>query len=296
MSENPNWKDTQAKLLQDIEAFARSEPDVKAIEAAAKAKPAGFSTATVAAAPAKPVAQVTAAPAPAPQPAAPTAQPAAPGGLLERLKREAQAKQMTESQRFSVQGQQKRFISETLQSTFQYLRELCEQINILKPPYPLSYNLLGLVNLDGLSWQEGRADFRLVAEAKEERLLDQVTLRFRLASGQQLRVERENPAHQAFRTALIEANIAYKEEEFRNQKSHIERAVYTFPCEVKAGLVFAADYTAGDIRLLVRNIRRFGAAEYRLPFEALNQTAFEEIAHLVLGEESNIDKIFRRVA
>ncbi|MBI4984604.1 MAG: hypothetical protein HZC24_04475 [Rhodocyclales bacterium] len=65
---------------------------------------------------------------------------------------------------------------------------------------------------------------------------------------------------------------------------------------MKAGLVFAADYKAGDIRLLVRNIRRFGAAEYRLPFEILDQGAFEELARLILGEENRIEKLFRRVA
>ena len=203
---------------------------------------------------------------------------------------------MSESQIFSVQGQQKRYISEAMQSTFQYLRELCEQLNIVKPPYPLNYSLLGLVNIEGLSWQEGRADFRLVPDASDDRLIDQVTLRFRLASGQQLRVERENPAHEAFRAALMEANIAYKEEEFRNQKNHVERAVYSFPAEVKAGIVFAADYKAGDIRMLSRNVRRFGAAEYRLPFQLLDQAAFEELARLVLGEENRIEKMFRRVA
>ena len=71
---------------------------------------------------------------------------------------------------------------------------------------------------------------------------------------------------------------------------------FTFPAEVKAGLVFAADYSAGDIRFLMRNIRRFGAAEYRLPFDILNHDTFEELARLILGEESRIEKMFRRVA
>ena len=303
MNDNANWKETQAKLLQDIEAFARGEPNLAAAEAAGNARPKSPSTTAAApqaaaqtAAPAPQARPVAPAPAAA-RPAAPVQQAAPPGGsLLEKLKREAQAKQMTDSQIFSHQGQQKRFIDEAMRSAFQYLRELCEQINILKPPYPLSYNLLGIVNLEGLSWQEGRADFRLLPDATEDRLVDQVTLRFRLASGQSLRVEREYPAHQAFRAALTEANLAFKEEESRNQKGHVERAAYSFPAEVKAGLVFAADYKAGDIRLLLKNIRRFGSAEYRLPFEILDQAAFEELAHLILGEENRIDKMFRRVA
>ena len=296
MNDNPDWKENQKKLLRDIEAFARSEPDLTAIEAAGKARPVEFAVAAAGAATPRPAARAL--PKAAVDAAATTTvAPQPPGGsLLDRLKREAQVKQMTESQIFSVRGQQRHCISEALQRTFQYLRELCEQINILKPPYPATYSLLGLVAFEDLSWQEGRADFRLVPAADEERVVDQVTLRFRLASGQQIRVERENPAHETFRAALRDANIAFKEEEFRNQKSHIERAVYTFPAEVKAGLVFAADYKAGDIRLLLRNIRRFGAAEYRLPYEILDQAAFEELGRLVLGEECRAEKMFRRVA
>lgn len=292
MSDSQNWKETQAKLLQDIEVFARSKLDLAAADTAEKNRPApqfpAIDAHAVTARPAEPAPQAT----PAPQ-----AAPAVAGGsLLEKLKREAQAKQMTDSQLFSLQSQKTRFISEAMQATFQYLRELCEQLNILKPSLPLSYNLLGLVNLDGLAWQEGRADFRLVPDASEDRLLDQVTLRYRVASGQQLTIERENPTHETFRNALMEWNIPYKAEEIRNDRGHVQRVVFDFPCEVKAGLAFAADYKMGDIRLLVRNIRRFGAAEYRLPFEALDQGTFEEMARLIMGEESRFEKMFRRIA
>ncbi|HEX8962769.1 MAG TPA: hypothetical protein VF801_07175, partial [Rhodocyclaceae bacterium] len=188
-------------------------------------------------------------------------------------------------------------LSDALEAAFHYLREFCEQLNVLKPPCPTRYALLGIAEIAGLTWQEGRADYRLVPQATEnERLFQQVTLRFRLAAGQQLRVERENPAHQAFRAALLEANITFNEEEFRNQKSQVERAVYTFPAEVRAGIGLSADYEAGDIRLVVRNIRRFGSAEYRVPCGALTQESFEEIGRLVLGEDNRIDRMFRRVA
>lgn len=292
MSDDPDWKETQAKLLREIEAFARSKPDLAAINAADKPAPKAAAAPTpqsagrpaVAAAPAQPA---TAPDAPPPQ---------ASGSLLERLKREAQAKRLTDSQVLANQGHVQRAISDALQSTFQYLREFCEQLNVLKPACPIAYRLLNLVQIDGLVWQEGRTDYRLVAEAKEERLLEQVTQRFRLAADRKFAIERENPAHEAFRRALIEANIAYHEEEFRNEKSRVERARYTFSGEVKAGLALIADYQAGDIRFLTRNIRRFGAVEYRVPYETLNQETFEEIGRLILGDENRIDKMFRRVA
>lgn len=286
-----DWKEKQARLLREIEVFARSKQDLAVANGAEGQVPrAARASITQGAGESKP------APVVSPPPASPTPAAAPGGGLLDRLKREAQAKRMTDSQVLASHGQMQRAIGDALQAAFQYLREFCEQLNVLKPAYPYAYNLLNLVELDGLVWQEGRTDYRLVPQANDERLFEQVTFRFRLASGREIRVERENPVHESFRTALIESNITYREEEFRNQKSHVERAVYTFPAEVKAGIALSADYQVGDIRLLVRNVRRFGAAEYRVPVEMINQETLEEIGRLVLGDETRIDRMFRRIA
>lgn len=294
MTDNQDSKEAQTKLLKDIEAFSRSKLDPAAADASERAMSGPrFPAIDLHAAAAR--SQVPAARLDA---AASQAQAAAGAGgsLLDKLKREAQAKQLTDSQRFTLQEQRKHFISEALQNAFHYLREFCEQLNILKPAYPLSYNLLNIVSFDRLAWQEGRTDFRLVPAAAEDRLYEQVTLRFRLASGEELRVERENPAHEVFRDALFENNIAFSEEGTRNERGHVGRTTFTFPCEIKAGIIFVADYKLGDIRLQLRNLQRFGSTEYRLPPEALTDEAFEELARLLLGERSRFEKMFRRVA
>lgn len=147
MSDNQNWRDTQAQLLHDIDAFARRKLDLGAADAVEK-KPreAGFPAIAANAAPVAPAPASAAKPAAAnqPQPATP-----APGGsLLERLKREAQERQTTESQRFTLQAQKQRFISDALRQAFDYFRELTEQLNVVRPPVPTAYNLLNLATLD----------------------------------------------------------------------------------------------------------------------------------------------------
>lgn len=293
MSETPDWSETQAKLLKDIDAFARRKLDLSAVDAAEKARRESEFPQI------DPNAEPRAAPTTAEKPKTADPEPArpAPGGsLLDKLKREAMARQMTESQRFTLQTQKKRFITDALQHAFDYFRELTEQLNILKPPIPVEYNLLNLATFDGMSWQEGRADFRLLPQATEDRLLQQVTLRYRLGAGRQIAVERENPAHEAFAKALHDAGIQFQAEESRNARNHVERTVFTFPCEVRAGFGFTADYEQGDIRLVLRNVRRFGGAEYRLSHEALDQGTLEEMARLLMGEESRFEKMFRRAA
>lgn len=296
MSDSQDWSATQAKLLQDIDAFARSKVDLAALHAAEQTSRNASAPAVAANAGAvRPAAAAAATPASAPSSPPPAA--AAPGGsLLEKLKREALEQKMSESQRFTLQSQQKGFISEALRRAFDYFRELTEQLNVLKPPVPTEYNFLNLATLDGLVWQEGRADFRLLPAASDDRLLEQVTLRYRLHAGRDVKVTRESPAHEAFAAQLMEANIVFDTEEIRNAKNGVERAVFTFPCEVKAGLGLMADYKLGDIRLVLRNVRRFGGATYRVPHDALDQGTLEELAHLLLGEESRFEKMFRRVA
>lgn len=292
MSDTPDWSETQAKLLRDIDAFARKKLDLSAVDAVAEKarREAEFPTIDPNAAPRAAASDKPKAVEPEPD------RPAPGGSLLDKLKREAMARQMTESQRFTLQTQKKRFISDALEHAFDYFRELTEQLNILKPPIPVEYGLLNLATFDGMSWQEGRADFRLLSQATDDRLLQQVTLRYRLGAGRQIVVERENPAHEAFAKALHDAGIQFQSEELRNARNHVERTVFTFPCEVRAGFGFTADYEQGDIRLVLRNVRRFGGAEYRLAFEALDQGTLEEMARLLMGEESRFEKMFRRTA
>lgn len=291
MSDNPSWSETQAKLLKDIDAFARSKPDLSGADEPAKVKRPAAPQATAAAPRRSASAEQPAAPA-APPPVA----PASGGSLLDKLKREAQARSMTDSQRLTLQQQQKRFISDALQRAYQYFSELSDHLNVIKPPLPLEYSLLSLATFDELSWQEGRADYRLLPQATDERLVEQVTLRYRLAAPRQLRVERESPTHEAFAAKLAEFNVRYEVEETRNARKHVERAVFTFPCELRAGFSFTADYQRGDIRLVMRNVRRFGGVEYRLSHEALDQGTLEEMARFIMGEESRFEKMFRRVA
>lgn len=295
----PDPQSAQAKLLEDIERFARSEIDLKSADTAARTRESsGLPSIDPNALPAG----GRSSPAPThrvatPTPAGNTA-PATPSGgsLLEKLKREAVAKQMSESQHFSLAAERARYIDAAMRDAFQYLNELSQQLNVLKPAMALVYNVANLVDLDGMAWQEGRADFRLKPAESDDRLVEQVVLRYRMGADRSITIERENPTHVTFRDALAERQIAFKEEEVRNARSQLVGARFTFPCEVKAGLAFGADYGSGEIRLQVRNIQRFGAFEYRLAPEALTHDALEELAHFILGEQKRIEKLFRRVA
>lgn len=285
MNQGNDLKKIEAQLLDDIEAFARStaNPSSPAVPSPVKgeATPSTLRTPSLES--------------PSPQnPSKPPSSintPATEGGLLGRLKQEVLAKQMTESQRFSLKTQRSQFISEALEQAFQYLADLCTQLNALTPPSPYAYAVSTAVILDQMAWVEGRTDFRREQSASENRLMETVTLRYRLARNHTFQIEKESPANETFRAVLYDRGITFKETDIRNVRGQIERTHFSFPCEVKAGLIFVADFQKGDIRFQRRNIARYGAQETRLPLELINKELLEELAKQILGEANQLDRM-----
>ena len=296
---NENWPDSRDRLLEDIDKFSQQEaPAVvgtaapqKPAVAAAKPQP----TAT----PAPPVAAAAPATSPPLQMAPSTAMkpetpPAVTSSLLASLKQQALAKQQSENQKSSQREAVLQRIHSALGMAYQYLNDLVQQLNILKPPYAKAYSFFGAADFEGMTWQEGRADFRMQETSSDNRLYDQVTLRYRLASQKQFSVARENPALEKLRKALFDYNITFAVDEARNERGHIERATFTFPCEIKAGLLLAGNYETGKLLLRTRHVERFGIMEYQLQPESINQEALDQLAHLILGESNRVSQLFER--
>lgn len=285
-----DWAKTQQRLLHDIELFSRNGPP-KTQEPVAEPPRLVVPPEAV---PAKPIAAAPPPAPPAPTPSTPPA--AAPSGLLAQLKQQAMAKLQTADQQSSLLKERQQQVSNALEMSYKYLHELTQQLNIIKPAYARSYSFFGLVDFDELSWQEGRADFRMQNTASEDRCYDQVTLRYRLSSPKKLQVTRDNPAHEKLHKALFDNNIAFTTDEVRNERGYVERATFSFPCEIKAGLQITGDYSSGQLVLRSRHVDRFGIMEYRFGPEAITQEALDELARLILGEPNRIAQFFQRTA
>lgn len=305
---NDDWAKTQERLLQDIEHFSRfgappATPgaiDETANDAAgSEPPPSAIPQTAVEQAPAasQPVAATEPPPSSAQSPQAPSAPPAAAdSGLLARLRTEAQAKLAANNRQSTEQVAMQQQLSEALARIYTYLNDLCQHLNILKPPYQKVCSFYGIVDFDGLAWQEGRADFRLQAGDKEDKLYDQVTLRYRLSKPQQFRITRDNPAHEKLHKLLFDHGIAFSTDEERNDRGYLERATFTFPCEIKAGLQVTGNDTTGRLVLRTRNLDRFGVMEYQCAPTAITPEALDELAHLILGEPHRLNQFCQRTA
>lgn len=218
------------------------------------------------------------------------------GSLLDRLKQQAQTVQRSTIRRDADEELRAFHLSASLGAGFHYLNDLIKQLNIIKPAVPKEFVFAGSIGFSGMSWVEGAADFRMLPTATEDRLYETMTVRFRLSAPHQLQVERDALGVEPLRKMLHDANITFQLEERKNRRSQTESGLFTLPCEMKAGFLIKADYEANNLVLRTRNIDRFGMMEFRLQAGDLTQATLDELAQMMLGQENQFLKLFRRSA
>ncbi len=209
------------------------------------------------------------------------------GSRLARLKRLALAKQ-SEERKPDLQEEINSRVSAALERTYRYLKEFTEQLNIVKPTYAKGYSIVGVPNFDGLTWEQGRVDFRTRETSPITKIYEQVTLEFRLSANKQLRVTRENPAHEKLKQMLIESKIEFTTHEELNERGFAVRTTFVLPCEVKASLELVGNFNTGKLLLRTRNIERFGMVEDVLAPDAITDESLDELTGFILGESSCI--------
>lgn len=292
---NKDWPDSRARLLKDIETFARQGPP-QDVEAKTPEAPWSIPDVTSAAAQAPLKAKPSAAsPDAGPASSASSAPPSEiGGGMLAILKQQAMAKLKGEERKETLQSEVLARLNAALEMTFHYLNDLTRQLNILKPPYAKTYTLFGVADFDEMSWEEGQTDYRMRKVTTEERIYEQITLRYRLLGKKQFCLTRESPALEKTQQALFDNSLSFTVDETRNERNRVERATFRFPCEIKAGLVLSGNFETGKLLLRTRNIERFGIMEFQMAPETLNAQVLDELTCLILGKPNRFAQKFER--
>lgn len=225
------------------------------------------------------------------------AAPAVPvaGSRLAQLRQLAQAK-LTEGTSVDPQEAVNALVSDALVKAYRYLKELAEQLNIVRPAYPRGYTIAGVPEFSGLAWEEGHANFHIREVSPTLTLYREVSLRFRLSGQKQVRVVREYPAGEKLKQLLEDSRIEFHAQDAWNKRGSIERTTFVFACEVKAYLMFLAQFNTGKLLLRARNVSGFGSIEQIVTPEAVNDGALDELAAFILGETGRLGPLLLRGA
>lgn len=231
--------------------------------------------------------------APAAAPAAVSAA-AAPGGesitantRLARLRELAQAK-LTEKKEEVSRDEIIIRVSAALESTYRYLKETFEQLNVVKPAYDNSYRIMGVPDFAGLKWEVGSAAFHTREMLPGKQMFERVAVNFRLSAGKQVQASVESPANEKLRRLLAEYKIEFNAKDTLNSKGFVERTTFTFPCEVKGSLLMVANFDTGRIQMRMINIERFGTLDHLVNPASVTEDALDELAGFILCEEREL--------
>ena len=213
--------------------------------------------------------------------------------LLDQLRQQAALRQAELHSALAERTAINESIDQSLKHIFFFLHELVQQLNIVKPAIPRVYPLIEQTVLDELDWQEGFADYRTQSQASGA-LVELVSFSYHLNRQSSVRVERDGPAVERFRTMIFDYGLPFTCKEFKNDRAYVERAEFDIRCDVSVSARWRADFAKGQIILETRNLERLGSALYPMRPQIVDQALLDDFGRLVLGQPNHFRELAKR--
>ena len=185
-------------------------------------------------------------------------------------------------------------ISEALRVAYGYLKDLAEQLNVIRPAYPKTYVVPGVPEFGRLEWEEGRADFRMREVTPILNYYDRVSLRFRISANRELKFAKDYPANEKLKQFLEEAGVTFTAHDTYHERGATEGSKFIIPCEVKASVLLYSERDLGKVLLRTSNVSGFGSLSQLIAPEAFNEDSLDELAGFILGEQKALGSLLSR--
>lgn len=209
-------------------------------------------------------------------------------GLLDDLKNQAATQLQKEQSTQETRGRNLRAVDMALREIQNYLIELANSLNILKPQVFRSFILETTVQLDRLL----QSDYAVRERRKtidNRDYFEEVALRFRNAGKENLVFEKDTPtAIERTKEYLWGYGLRFACKEITNERRMLQRAVFDVIGDIQASATFTGDWESGRIRLTLRNIEKLGDVDFQYAAEEVTREVLEELAKLVLGQQNNL--------
>ena len=207
-------------------------------------------------------------------------------GYLENLKQEAQTvKAEQEHQRTSQQATQAHLdeLRPSLRQIYGYLKDLVEQLNVVRPDLLLNYDIEGLGQLTGL-----RQDNYAVS-ADDANNLTSVTLTFSCGQDDGQRRTLQTADRDAF---LRQRDYLWKHNlQFDYKVTATGQATFLLQPKITVRIEFLLEPEARKIRCTVRNLDRLGQDSYLIEPTAIDASGLDAIAALVLRKSRTLETL-----
>jgi len=211
--------------------------------------------------------------------------------FLDELKKEAETLKQKEAldtqAKLTTLGKNFMQLQAKLREIYAYLDDLVKQLNIIKATVVRSYYIEGVGHFENLK----QYDYFLNKKHKSidnKDFIDQITLRYRCASGAVLTAEKESPSTiQALKEYLWNYNIKFETQEFKTERGFVQRAIFKIPGEVVVNITISGDFEKSQIRIHTKNMERLTERNFTYEIDEINDAMLEEFSKYILGKPNN---------
>lgn len=205
-------------------------------------------------------------------------------GILDELKQEAdQLKNQELDEQRRKEEIERRFreeIDPRMQQLHAYLRDVVQQLNVVKPEIPVDYEIAGKPLLKGLNQGDyflghyTERKFNLLFVCSRE--LKQV---FELSDAAQINKMKEYLTNNA---------VKYHCKELKNDRHEVYKATFVLLGQVKGALEFRANPNDNSIDLMARNFAALGRANVSFPPDKIDSAFCDDLGNYILRRSNKI--------
>jgi serine/threonine-protein kinase len=216
--------------------------------------------------------------------ARPSSSAETPGGLLERLRTQAEKIEISGGTDDTATATlMRRFdVERRMRAAFAFYQELVRYLGVVKPELGHRYGLDGLGGFTRAKVADAFVDNRLRRDGGRP-WTESVMLTLVAVSPETLRLECGPGEAGSVLDRLATANLRYESEAPPDAGG---ATTLTVAGEITIHVRIMADRSRGRIAFLCRNVARFGTASYVVDAHAVDDSIFEAFANYVLGQPS----------
>ncbi|MBL8518357.1 MAG: hypothetical protein JNM76_15460 [Betaproteobacteria bacterium] len=215
-------------------------------------------------------------------------------GLLDDLKKQAEAAKGSELSRTEMLQSNIQVTENALKLAAKYFAQLCPQLNVLKPVATRVYYLDQVGELSGFSQGEFFSDHR-TGEVEGKDRYKQVLLNFRCTLPAPLQVRRNFDQLESFRKILTRFGMKHTSQAFKNDRGVVTHEVFSITGEFLAQVLWEGDHQNAQIKVTGKHISEFGFVCMLLDARNFNDATLDEFTKLLIGKPSQFWQLGKRV-
>lgn len=216
-------------------------------------------------------------------------------GLLDDLKKQADALKANEVDKTESLRSSAVAVDHSLRRSFLYLNDLGKQLNVVQMPSPFKFELPSVGDIEGLVVKDFFCDFRSKHFIDKD-YYGEVHVAYRAWSDRVLTVKKGPDEMEKFRDILWQNNLEHTSEQFRDNRKVITHEVFKVKCDLRVQAKIEGNHETARLKIVTKNVGGLQVDIFNLMAAEMNDKAIEEFAKYFIGRPNEWAELVKRSA